>query len=240
MTDGLGTRMPASRPTSPVDIAAFDVVGTDSDTQPGFVRHVALAVVAMGGCPAGGPVPASHMQPPLDVAGVVPLHTHGTVPLANEEKERLHRFVKNLDLEFAGRRTQYCVRPHAEPSRVADGTVRYTRFSCVGFVIVAYREVELDVIRTDDDSLPSVSLDTLLLAYPDLRRELTSVAARRRAGLPGDGPWLVLLPGHLLTALARDEVSIRSGPPYRAGPGDEYFPPIRSESESPTTAPPAR
>lgn len=237
--------MSAARPVVASDITAFDVIGEDSSAEAGFVRHVALATTSVAGHPAGGSLPATHMRPPLLVVDGAAVHTHATVPLSAEEQRAVQRFVSDLDLEYAaagvGRLTQhqYCIRPHTDSRRAPDGTTQLRRFSCVGFVVEAYRDAGLDPVATDDHSLPLVSLDTLLVAYPDMARVLNHPELRGRlANLAGSGPWPVLLPGHLFAALRADEGRIRSGPPYQPVVGDEYFPPRRPSAAA--TAPPAR
>lgn len=230
--------MPATRPTAAFDITAYDAVGTDSAAAAGFVRHVALARTAVRGqTPAAG-LPAAHMQPPLDLTGEATVHVHGTLPLSIEEQQAVERFVRDLDLEYTRLNSQpeqqYCVRPHTRNTTSPDGTVFLRRFSCVGFAVEAYRDARLEVVATDDASLPSVTLETLLLAYPDMARWLNSPAARARAcGLPGDGPWPVLLPGHFFAALDAEADRIRSRPPYQPVSGDEFFPSRRPQLPTP-------
>lgn len=235
--------MPAARPVTASDVTAFDVIGEDSGAEAGFVAHVALATTAVAGHPAGGALLAAHMQPPLMSRGEAAVHTHATVPLSADEQRSVQRFVRDLDLEYAaggaGRWAQYCVRPHTIPVHAPDGTLQLRKFSCIGFVVEAYRAAELNPVATDDSSLPAVNLPTLLLAYPDFADELSDPRYRRRYGLPGDGPWPVLLPGYLFAALQADQDRIRSGPAYTPVAGDEYFPPRRPPAVA-VTAPPAR
>ena len=121
-------------------------------------------------------------------------------------------------------RLVYVVHPHVREQTAPDGTVIYRRFSCAGFVIEAYREVGIELVVTEEGRLPSVPLNTLLLAYPDLQAELQSPRLRRMCGLPGEGPWAVVLPGYVLHSLDRPESEIR-GSPYLPREGDEFFPP---------------
>jgi hypothetical protein len=90
-------------------------------------------------------------------------------------------------------------------------------------VIEAYREARIDVLRTEIDSLPLVSLDTLKTQYPGHARRLDRAQLRTEFGIPGDGPWPVVLAGYVLNALDRPEAEIRSTP-YRARVGDEFYP----------------
>lgn len=70
------------------------------------------------------------------------------------------------------------------------------RFSCAGFVRECYRVgAGISLIR---EPLPLVSLDLLEQIYEQSLSPQHLVAA----GLHGEGPWRVLLPGYLLHALA--------------------------------------
>lgn len=225
--------MPAHRlGTTPHYVRRYDVAGQDSQTVPNFVRHVALCPDEVPDYRPNDEVSFTDMAPPLRVGvGHQTMTVLGTVPLTEDEVRQIETFIVEIQPEFAAqqRRGQYIVSPHADPPRAGDGTVVFRKFSCAGLVIEAYREVDIDLMVTDEAQLPPVTLETLLLAYPDQERELRS-PARRRVGLGDAGPpWPVVLAGYVLNALARPEVEIRAGP-YQPQPGDEFFPPRRDSS----------
>ena len=174
-------------------------------------------------------IPLTHMGPPLRHGSAGgPVHAIGTVPLSVDEIQQINVFVDELYSEYkahnARNHRQYVIRPHVWPERDSDGTVLFLRFNCAGFVIEAYRAVGIDLVRTADNEIPWVSLGILVTAYPELAPYLQNASFRDSYDLPGDGPWPVILPGYVLNALERQEDVIRSGIPYHAVPGDEYYP----------------
>lgn len=223
--------MPAQRlGTEPVDIRQYDVVGLDAGpATPHFVRHLALAADSRTGHAPPDPLPLTHMGPPLAVGeGGHVVHVHGTIPPGPDHAEQVGLFVEETRAEYAAHqrrgRDQYCVHPHVSPVVAADGTVVTHRYSCAGFVVEAYRAAGVDLVVTDEARLPGATLDARLAAYPDFHSVLTNPAQRaRRAGLHGDGPWPVVLPGYVLHALNRPTDDIRAGP-HLPQPGDECFP----------------
>jgi len=221
--------MPAHRlDNHPVAVRRNEVVGQDSETVPHFIRHVGLAADEHPGLTLAEPLRMTDMGPPLtrrrDPDAV---HAWGHVPLTDDEVAQIDLFVDRVASEYqasqASPRRQYVVAPHCAPVTAEDGTITCHRFSCGGFVIEAYRFVGIDLIVTDGDSLPTVGMDVLRLAYPDQQRALDNSRLRETLGLSGDGPWPIVLAGYLLHSLARPEAEIRDGP-YQPRPGDEYYP----------------
>jgi len=97
---------------------------------------------------------------------------------------------------------------------------RYRRFSCAGFVLDAHRQVEINLLLVDEEALqalPEVDEQMLVLAYPDANRRRL-----HRLGVPGNGPWRIILAGYVFHALDRTSQQIRDRP-YQAKPGDERF-----------------
>lgn len=219
--------MPARRISDGVCVVRlFDVVGRDSATTPEFTRHVGLAAEGRAEHRPSDALPWEHMGPPLlrgDSSG--PVHSLGMAGLSVDQTRQIRLFIDELENEYEGVkvRSQYVVAPHVCDEKADDGTTKYRKFSCAGFVIEAYREAAIDLLTTEANDLPSVDLDTLLRQYPDKERELRSDLVRRKAGLEGDAPWPVVLCGYVLNSLARSEPEIRSGP-YRPEAGDEFFP----------------
>ena len=177
-------------------------------------------------------LPVVHMQPPLQRLGQCHANCVGAAGLTADEQLQIGVFADEVELEYAAVHQgkpwqQYVISPHVAEERRDDQTVVFRRFSCAGFVVEAYREAGVDVLRTDDDRLPAVSLDELKTQYPAFAESLASSRLRQKLGIPGDGPWRVVLAGYVLNALARSEDEIRSEPDS-ASAGDGFFPPRAS------------
>ena len=228
--------MPASRlDDTSHHVRRYDVVGSDSDGTSEFVGHVGLADEDRADF-RGADVPLSlvHMRPPLERGGTpLPAHCVGGAELTVEERLQIDLFVKELDSEYQAAnvrgslRNQYVIAPHVSDKKAPDGTTIHRRFNCGGFVIEAYREAGIDLLRTDPGELPPVSLETLATQYPHAESSLQDPKMRQRFGIPGDGPWGVVLAGYVLNAVDRSSTDIRTQP-YTATPGDEYFPSRRA------------
>jgi hypothetical protein len=224
--------MTAARLTAqPTTVTQYDVVGRDSEHQATFVRHLGLALAAQATITEGAKLDVTDMRPPLTEAGDTwPISTVGTVPLTSDERNQIRVFLderagqyryKSLNKDDrVATPSQYTIHPHV---RRPTADCSYHRYSCVGLVIEAYREAGLDLLLTDDQDLPRVTLDLLRWAYADQGNYLDAPRMRARYGLAGDGPWPVVLPGYVLHAQARDEMEIRNGP-YHPQAGDELFP----------------
>jgi hypothetical protein len=231
--------MPAQRVgTTPIAIRRLDVVGQDASSEPCFVGHVALAGEDRASYAASELLPVLHMRPPLERAGECYANCVGSAGLKADEQLQIGLFSDEVQSEYmaaqAGVLRQYVISPHVDQIRSDDQTVICRRFSCAGFVIEAYREARLDILTTGRDDLPLVSLEALKTQYPRFARQLDHVRLREELGIPGDGPWAVVLAGYVLNALDRPETEIRSTS-YRASVGDEFFPPRRLETSSLST-----
>lgn len=231
--------MPTLRltPTSAFAASEFDAIGVDAEAVPEFLAHVGLFLAPSGSLNSGDDVGLLHMAPPLGRdQNACSAHVVGTVKLTVDERLKIQLFAdrcigENSTNNADGPR-QYVVRPHRKPVESNDGTVIRERFSCAGFVVEAYRKaLRTEIIDTHEAKLPKVSLDELRVVYSHPRQlaALNDPRIReRQLNLPGEGDWPVLLPGHVLNALARKEKSIRNGPPYKALKGDKFFPPRNS------------
>ncbi|WP_148594458.1 hypothetical protein [Aquisphaera giovannonii] len=219
-------------------IRELDVIGIDSEEATNFVRHLGLADEA-GELPEdSASLRIIHMGPPLERAITrAPIRCVGTLPVSRVEILLIREFVARLEdeIEAANLRRpvdQYCIVPHVERDQIVGGrTVRFRRFNCGGFVLEAYRSASIQLLDTDEEALPQVSLALLKKQYPDLATALDRPAIRKRMGLVGQGPWPVVLCGYVLNALDRTEAEIRARP-YKAEEGDELFPPRRTPSTS--------
>ncbi len=221
--------MPAQRVGSaPIAIRQFEVVGQDASSEPGFVGHVALAAEERASYAASAVLSVWHMRPPLQREGECYAHCVGSAGLTVDEELQIRLFCEEVESEYEAARLgglleQYVICPHVKDVRREDQTVIYRRFSCVGFLLEAYREAQIDVLWTDLAPLPLVGLDALKAQYPRFARFLDRPDVRDGLGIGGDGPWPVVLAGYILNGLARPERVIRTTP-YLARPGDEYFP----------------
>ena len=221
--------MPAQRLSNdPVSVGKYDVAGVDADSPmlPNFVRHVGLFGDERKELRRNEQLPLVHMGPPLGVnEGEIPVHAVGTAGLSTDDILQVQVFVDDRAGEYEAAkirnpRAQYCVIPHAEPHEEPDGTVTYWKFSCAGFVIEAYRYVDLDLLVTDQERLPPVDVDLIEAAYPGI---FDSARRRERYNLRGDGPWKIVLAGYVINALDRPVDAIR-GIPYQPVSGDGFFP----------------
>ena len=206
-------------------IERFCVVGQFSSDPPRFVRHVALYSSQRRVIKQGQLVAVAHMGPPLRADGQIPVQIVGSIPLTVEEISEIETWIEKIrdeyELAHARRFDQYVIHPVSEDFRDPNtGVRRYRRFSCAGFVIDAHREVEIDLLDTDDDNLPEVSQKELVAAYPEVDR--MDVTRRERLGLKGDGPWRVVLAGYVCHSLNRPSEVIRSVP-YKPRVTDKRF-----------------
>ncbi len=218
--------MPAQRLSShPVTVRKYDVAGQDSEREPYFVRHVGLSDEERDNVRANTDLSLVHMGPPLERRkSGTPIHAVGTAGLTAGQIRQMGVFVDEHISEYKAEKIrkhrQYVIHPHV---REPDADVSCRRFSCVGFVVEAYRDAGIELLVTEPTSLPHVTLDTLANAYPEQASRLRKPALRSLLGLEGDGPWPAVLAGYVLNALNRTVHEIRRGP-YIAASGDEFFP----------------
>ena len=222
--------MPAQSITStPTKVACCDVVGKYTAGLDGFVRHVGLAEDASESVVKGDVLAVAEMEPPLHAGKSWVPDVCGTAMLTRDEIKQVQLFCRQhrdkharyiLDCERG-----FIIHPHCKPFYEEDGTPVATRFSCVGFVIEAYREIKIDLIVTGADKLGKVSWETLALAYPEINKGWwAKINQEYDLGLdPASPEWRIVLPGYVLHALARDSKDIRDTP-YLPQEQDAYFP----------------
>ncbi len=223
--------MPAHRlAAQPIPLERFDAVGQNSNSFRDFVRHLGLSLDPREGISSGDTVAVRHMGPPIENPGYMRADSIGTATLTVDEANQIKLALDEVENEYdtAPRRPdqlqQYVIVPHVKPWRAKDGTILWQRYSCVGLVIESYRDAEIDLVNDSEADLHPVDLKTLDQAYPDL--DLTRKnrpKLREDLGVPGDGPWLVVLAGYVLHALNRSKEDIRSGP-YSPSQNDATFP----------------
>ncbi|MCX7424172.1 MAG: hypothetical protein NTW96_00820 [Planctomycetia bacterium] len=197
-------------PAAPV----YAVVGTYPSTgHDGFVLHIALLAEETK-LSYGQSAAVWHMRPPLE-SGEHPVHVVGTTPLTLDDVESLHDWRNEVDKEPPPDNPfrRYIVRPHSRSYHAPETNRKlYQRFSCVGYVIECYRSIDVDLVVTSEPDLPEVDSDTLEKVYPDLNR----IGARMREvlGIPGNGPWPILMPGYVFHALAQATEETPRPPAY--------------------------
>ena len=229
--------MPAFRLESNlVELALFDIVVQDSPHKPNFAQHIALhwdSYVKLGP-DVGSVVKILHMGPPIETSDKLVVNSVGMANLSAAERKQVETWVKrNVDdadppwMDVA-RYEQYVIRPHVswwvnENKKFQ----RNRRFSCVGFVLMAYQE-GCGLVLIDTESRPLIGAESVKEAYRHLFPEhdfdtlRKKLSPRYKWGVDGDGPWPVVLPGHVLHSLSRSSDEIREGP-YQPKAGDEYF-----------------
>jgi hypothetical protein len=225
--------MPARRlGRASTSVRKFDVVGQDSVATAEFVRHIGLAGETKDPFDPSAPLDMVHMGPPLSRGPAsLSVSSLGTTGLTVDEVRQIEVFIDEQILEYQAAQSrpdqQYVISPHFVEHRSWDGTLVCRRYNCAGFVIEAYGEVDVELLESAPSSLPPVALTTLTVQYPDMVRLLERPNIRERFGIPGEGPWPVVLAGYVVNALDRTEDEIRRSP-YQVAIGDEFFPSRRS------------
>jgi len=128
------------------------------------------------------------------------------------EEERLKRIKQEDSL-----RVEYCIH---HPSQKPTAIFSLWRFSCVGFVLQAYRTARIELPGTP---LPLRTLDELKQFYPTHAAKLDDPETRKQLGIDQGDSWPVALVGYVLHSLSRQPTEIR-GTPHAPKSGDEYFP----------------
>jgi hypothetical protein len=127
---------------------------------------------------------------------------------------------------WSGRVEQYTVslRPEDQWHSDEKGVPLYRRFNCVSFVLAAYLVgAGISLIDTSDaEGLPEVDIGTVARAYGEYLR--THDRVRTDIGLPGKGPWRILLAGYVCHAMNRADGLIRSASYTVPGVGAANFP----------------
>lgn len=175
-----------------------------------FVKHAALLREAAN-LRSASEVAVWHMGPPVSLSTTGPQKCRceliGQIELSNEEIEAIDDWIASVSTQYTGVSIlpfqQYVIAPHMVWVKSEEGRPLRQRFSCVGYVIEAYRSAEIDLV--DVSAVPDVERATVETVYEDLVRLAgRSVPARRFGfvgfddlGVPGDGPWPVVLPGYL-------------------------------------------
>jgi hypothetical protein len=233
-------------------VAKFSVVGMYlADAGTSFVQHVAILCRDSELRYAMPNVRVWHIGPPLvagerssktvtDEAKCCTAHLVGAVELKPEDLEAIETWLADVDKEdrptgkFVTR--QYIVHPPMQWVLAENKSRLYRRFSCAGFVLDCYRFIGIDLIRdVDADRLPEVDFETIARVYgEEVRRD----RIRAFLGIPGPGPWRIVLAGYVMHALNRDDNVIRGAHHLPGSVAEREFPVATSEPEA-SGAPPA-
>jgi hypothetical protein len=135
----------------------------------------------------------------------------GIAPLDIGDLEAVRDWLAEVDKEPPPDNPfrRFIVNPHWKWHEAPETRRRlYRRFSCAGFVLECYRSIDVYLVDTEEGGLPDVHFDIVVKAYPEAGdREklarLTGGVTPEDLGIPGDGPWPVLLPGYIFHALQR-------------------------------------
>ncbi len=206
----------------PQTLSRYDVVGQRAEGQIRFVRHVGLLAEDNKYLEIGGEARVLHMGPPLEEEGTIEVHVAGRVPLTNDESKIISTWFEKIKDEYhsISRRRQYVICPPWKDQRDSNNrSRRYRRYSCAGFVLDSHRQVDIELLDIDENVLPAVDRQTIVLAYPDAEGHANLLLDW---GLEGNGPWRLVLAGYVLHALNRPTNQIRREP-YQAKEGDEQF-----------------
>lgn len=218
--------MPAYRLGSEkIDIAHFDAIGSDGSEQ-GFVVHLGLAAESITGVLPKQRVRAVHVAPPAKESTIV-VDVVGSVGLTYNETMLIQDFVNRHVFEVQAeavrdRRSCYVLCPHVAPVLGDDGEVIYTRFSCAGFVVEAFKEA--GILAVDVEALPKIKRARLAVAYSFVNSpRFEEWNEEYEWGLDiNEKEWPVLMPGYVLHAFDRIPDDVRKTP-YRPRLGDELF-----------------
>ena len=223
--------MPSNRVTeSTLPLSPFQVVGQDG-AESGFIVHAGLAESA--GLQNAAKIPVLDMGPPLPGTS---RHMRGDVVgstvLTDDDVQKIRTFVDrhlNEHAAFSHFRMSelllsvpqmYCVLPHSSPLYENDGRYVRTRFSCVGFVLEAYKTARIRLLNLN--GLPLVDMAVIAAVYPQTKLIERGIISAESLGLHGTGPWPVVLCGYLFHSLNREANVIRQEA-YTPDLADRHF-----------------
>jgi hypothetical protein len=171
----------------------------------------------------------AHMGPPLGRATATS-DAVGGIDLTEDQILRIKKFIaqckdasdtRKKEYQKRGLRANprelYVILPSAKPP---NGDFAYWRFSCVGFVVKAYSQVKVVLLK---GPIPERTLAELKDYYPGFAKELDDATTRLEMGIGTGGRWPVELVGYVLHSFSRSDVELLAGP-YMPQFGDEYFP----------------
>jgi hypothetical protein len=190
-------------------------------------------------------VRVAHMRPPI-AAELFRCHVVSGIALTERERTKIRRFVDRFRKEMEANAKQLELAPN-DPPQTLPSEPRYLihperltpragstlwSYSCVGFVISAYRNGRITLLSPNR---PLKTLEDLKLLYPDRAEELDDPDKRAEYLPEGGDSWPVALVGYLFNAFNRSDEEVRQTP-FQPQLGDEHFPSQRPPSvPSPTT-----
>ena len=184
------------------------VIGTQGGAA---LTHVALLANATTlACGAG--VSAHHMTGPREllqlpgaaVRSDVVAWFDGADALTSDEREGISDWIAEVRTQVGGGMS-YVVLPSVTRDLTTCRKI-YCSFSCAGFVAAAYAD-GAGVALVNEKSLPGVGLPLIEQVWG-----VFPPVTRARAGLQGDGPWPVLLPGYLVHAMQKSRSALPHAP----------------------------
>ena len=171
----------------------------------------------------------AHMGPPLGRA-TTSSDAVGGIVLSEDQKVLIKKFIaqcknasvkRKKEMRKRGQKSDprdlYVILPSAKGPNLDKP---YWRFSCVGFVMKAYEELNIYMLK---GPIPERTLAELKTFYPGFEEDLDDASTRVEMGIGTGDRWPVELVGYLLHSFARSDAEIMAGP-YTPKLGDEYFP----------------
>ena len=209
---------------SPQRVGIFGVIGQISNS--GYVDHVGLLRTG-NTVTYNAQVKIYHSGPPLQVGqldtdtgqpvvGEVPVHLVGWIDdLEIEEWSGIQSWIEDVRTRISPglRKLNYRIDPpFHEVKDPVTGRIIHCEYSCVGFVLRCYEEgAGIILLNHDPAGLPAVEKDILREIYGEIVDRLRGRFAAS-VGLPGDGPWKLVLSGYVFHALNRPNDQIRTTP----------------------------
>lgn len=216
--------MPAELIQGELRLEKHSIVGSHSragGVDVGHVGHVGLLSIQFCVAPRKE-TPVNDMRPPLSLEAGNSMASDVAAWLADLSVEEVRGIDRWLHLLRTQVRTNppkyplqdYTIFPYYQKRDPVTGR-SVDKYSCVGFVIRAYEQVRIILIK--DDNLPAINREVLESVYGET---MIKIALRKKL-LEGDGPWRILLPGYVMHALAQPNARSAS---YSPQVGDWSFP----------------
>lgn len=209
------------------EVPAYSVLGTKrARLNPGTVTHV--AILPESSIPeAGEACVVWHCGPPV-VKSSYHFHIAGHLESLTGTEASILRtvgptIIREMEAADVSKKEQYVIRPpqHVEVDPITS-RVKHQRYSCAGFVMACYQFADIELVDTDENHLPQVSFKILGEHNPYVHR--LSESQRADFGIPGDGPWPIVLAGYVVRSFDRPDNEIRSAPYRVTAISDGDFP----------------
>ena len=225
-------------PAVPIVVRPLDVLGREFKR---FLSHAMLCdePATRADVHSNTSLSVAHMCPPI-VAGPYKCDFAAGIALSEAERRKIQRFVERFRKEMEANAKQLEIGPF-DPTKALPSEPRYLihperlppkldsplwSFSCVGFVISAYKNGRITLLSPNR---PLKTIEDLKLLYP-IRADDLDDAEKRAEYLPEGGDrWPVALVGYLANAFNRSDDEVRQYP-FEPQLGDEHFPSERAPS----------